>query len=130
MKFPPTPSSLLTQTRTISLQPTANTVWIAGEKVEVIWDTSVISGQFADKKGSILLGYEKQGDEGYHLNVENPLADGFMLSKGSQSFTLPSKLTTKHSYFVVLLGDSGNKSPNFTIKAASASQAGESNSTP
>lgn len=33
-------------------------------------------------------------------------------------FTLPSNLTTRAEYFVVLMGDSGNRSQKFTINAA------------
>lgn len=46
------------------------------------------------------------------------LADKFRLNSGSQRITLPKDLETRSTYIVVLFGDSGNASPEFTIKAA------------
>jgi hypothetical protein len=50
--------------------------------------------------------------------LEWELASGFDLNKGSQVVTLPADLETKRTYIIVLMGDSGNASPQFTITAA------------
>lgn len=104
-------------------QPTASDNWSAGAPSEVTWDKSCVDDpKFKDYKGSLLLGYEEAGSDSSNLDVEHPLADGFKLADGYVDFTLPSDLETRSTYFVVLLGDSGNRSDKFTITGA----AGES----
>ncbi|KAG2183236.1 hypothetical protein INT43_006240 [Umbelopsis isabellina] len=49
------------------------------------------------------------------FNPDWTLANNFKLVSGSHNITLPSDLSTKHSYIIVLFGDSGNASPEFTI---------------
>jgi hypothetical protein len=43
------------------------------------------------------------------------LASGFKLDAGSQEVKIPRDLQTRNSYIIVLIGDSGNASPQFTI---------------
>lgn len=63
------------------------------------------------------LGYEPADGAG-GLNEKWTLADGFPLTAGSVSFTLPSDLAARDDYIVVLFGDSGNASPHFSISPA------------
>ncbi|KAI9033620.1 hypothetical protein CLU79DRAFT_806938 [Phycomyces nitens] len=95
--------------------PNANTVWEAGESYDVTWN-SIIDGTPIDPSlnGTIKLGYLEGDDINEHLFWT--LASGFPLSTGSQSVVLPDSLVTRSSYIIVLMGDSGNASPQFTIK--------------
>lgn len=76
--------------------------------------------KFKDYTGTLVLGYSKKGSESENLDVEHPLADNFKLSDGYVDFTLPSDLQSRKTYFVVLMGDSGNKSQEFAITGADA----------
>lgn len=51
------------------------------------------------------------------LHAVDPLADGFNLTDGRVSFDIPcnNEIKSRNTYIVVLMGDSGNKSGNFTI---------------
>ncbi|KAL9556871.1 hypothetical protein MBANPS3_001658 [Mucor bainieri] len=69
-------------------------------------------------KGTIKLGYLENNDPyNEHLKFGD-LAKDFALNAGSQTITLPADLETKTSYIIVLMGNSGNASPKFTIQAA------------
>lgn len=48
--------------------------------------------------------------------VDHPLAADFLLTKGEQTITVPN-VATKHSYIIVLYGDSGDRTPKFTIES-------------
>ncbi|KAI0289174.1 hypothetical protein BC826DRAFT_939318, partial [Russula brevipes] len=91
--------------------PTRSTVWHPGDQVTVTWDTSVIPAE-GDFPGVLLLGQSE------NLDVEHPLAQDFSLRAGSVELTVPD-VTLGSNYIVVLLGDSGNASPPFTIKSQS-----------
>ncbi|KAG2227981.1 hypothetical protein INT45_012005 [Circinella minor] len=64
--------------------------------------------------GIIKLGYLEEGSIDEHLYWD--LGSGFLLNSGSQSVRLPRNLKTRDSYIIVLMGNSGNASPQFTIK--------------
>ncbi|KAI8977385.1 hypothetical protein BDF20DRAFT_874497 [Mycotypha africana] len=101
--------------------PSQGTKWRAGETFTVKWATTFYDGEKTvpipdDYKGTIKLGYYENGNPS--MNLKWDLASGFQLNSGAQSVTLPSDLDTKTSYIVVLMGDSGNASPKFTIRAA------------
>lgn len=49
--------------------------------------------------------------------LEWELGSGFPLTKGSYEVTLPSDLEERNTYIIVLMGDSGNASEQFTIKS-------------
>ncbi|PWN22913.1 hypothetical protein BCV69DRAFT_296881 [Microstroma glucosiphilum] len=99
--------------------PTKKTKWTAGEDVKVTWDPSCVKkAKYSKYTGQVLLGYKVAGKSSYHLRSNHPLADDFLLKNGSVDFTLPANLTTRSEYFVVLMGDSGNRSPMFTINSA------------
>ncbi|KAG2187340.1 hypothetical protein INT44_005026, partial [Umbelopsis vinacea] len=69
-----------------------------------------------DETASLYLGYLINNDRfNEHLYWE--LASGFKLNAGSQEVQIPQKIRTRHSYIVVLIGDSGNASPQFTIES-------------
>ncbi len=53
------------------------------------------------------------------------LAQGFKLGDGTVTFTLPASLEQRSTYFLVLFGDSGNKSNKITINPASTTHAAE-----
>jgi len=98
--------------------PNADTVWTPGNSEVVTWDTSAIppTGTFT---GMLLLGHPSAGSE--NLDLQNPLASGFSLRDGSVRVTCPT-VSPGNDYIVVLFGDSGNASPQFTISGPSANQ--------
>lgn len=67
-------------------------------------------------KGSIILGYlsDDKKDMNEHLDLDHPLATGFMLTDGSHDIVIPN-VAERKTYIIVLMGDSGNASPKFTI---------------
>ncbi|KAL1739273.1 hypothetical protein HDZ31DRAFT_69112 [Schizophyllum fasciatum] len=84
--------------------PNAGTVWHIGQTVNVTWDTSnppptVSSAGKVVLRKTLLL---------------QTLADGFDLHSGSVSFTVPN-VQPANDYSIVLFGDSGNDSEDFTI---------------
>ncbi|KAI0044103.1 hypothetical protein FA95DRAFT_1562597 [Auriscalpium vulgare] len=92
--------------------PTAQTIWNVGDKVTVTWDTSEIPPASSNSSGMLLLGFQTSDSE--NLDLDHPLADGFKLVDGSVSFNVPD-VAPKTNYIVVLFGDSGNASPQFSI---------------
>jgi hypothetical protein len=102
--------------------PNANTKWRAGGTFVVKWETTYNDGEKqvaipSAQKGYIKLGY-LENDDPYNEHLLWDLASDFNLDSGAQSITLPSDLETKRTYIIVLMGDSGNASPKFTIRAA------------
>lgn len=106
--------------------PTADTVWTAGQTYTVSWDASDLPTEAENYKGQIKLGYLPADGSGGE-NLHWVLADGFLIKDEETSVTLPSDLAERNDYIVVVLGDSGNASPKFTIKGASAETAFEQN---
>ncbi|KAI7901986.1 uncharacterized protein BX663DRAFT_404001, partial [Cokeromyces recurvatus] len=106
--------------------PNSHTKWRAGNTYIVKWKTTYqdYGSNKAipipdDYKGTIKLGYLDERKDPYNEHLLwDDLASGFKLNAGSQTITLPSDLETKTSYIIVLMGDSGNASPKFTIQAA------------
>ncbi|KAI7855391.1 hypothetical protein BDC45DRAFT_506093 [Circinella umbellata] len=97
--------------------PKATSKWRAGETYTVKWKTTVLGEDIPDGvNGTIKLGYLEEGSINEHLYWD--LATTFPLNSGAQTVTLPSDLETKTSYIIVVMGDSGNASPKFTIRAA------------
>ncbi|KAJ7147131.1 hypothetical protein C8R43DRAFT_542417 [Mycena crocata] len=113
-----TPSSTLSRRGVWSpsiIKPDASTKWTRGTEANVTWSTSDIPKSITNPKGTILLGRLEAGSSNEHLDVDHPLADGFDLSDGYSTFTVPI-VPPRHNYIVVLMGDSGNHSPIFTIE--------------
>ncbi|KAI6039332.1 hypothetical protein EDC04DRAFT_2603307 [Pisolithus marmoratus] len=114
------PVELLVFSPTIT-SPTDSTVWITNTKANVTWITSNIPAEKQNSTGLLLLGYNSSGSE--NLDIYHPLASQFPLSQGWVEFVVPYNLTYRTDYIVVLFGDSGNASPQFTITPNTASQA-------
>jgi hypothetical protein len=90
--------------------PTASTVWKKGQVHNVTWDVSDPPAQITNKIGRIQL---REGG----LTTPLILADGFDILLGSIEVTVPWVITGS-DYQLVLFGDSGNFSPEFTIKGS------------
>ncbi|KAG2224669.1 hypothetical protein INT45_007914, partial [Circinella minor] len=99
------------------ISPNESSKWRAGETYTIQWSPT-ISGQSIPEeiKGTIMLGYLEEGS--MNENLHWTLAKDFQLSSGAQSITLPSDLETKTSYIIVVMGNSGNASAKFTIRAS------------
>lgn len=93
--------------------PNASTTWIVGSTVEVTWDVSQIPEGLTNFYGKLVLGYVDGGSD-EHLDLGNPLADGFNITQGHIAVEVPD-VRPSSDYIVVLFGDSGNSSPTFTI---------------
>ncbi|KAF9221619.1 hypothetical protein BS17DRAFT_785070 [Gyrodon lividus] len=108
---------LLTIARTVYdcpiTDPNVRTVWKAGKRATVTWDTRGLPAN-TTSKGKIELGYLKGNSSNEHLDIEHPLAEGFSILAGRISVTVP-QVKPGRDYIVVLMGDSGNHSPMFTI---------------
>ncbi|KAI0269930.1 hypothetical protein BC834DRAFT_819748 [Gloeopeniophorella convolvens] len=91
--------------------PARGTVWNVGDKVNVTWDTADIPppGNFT---GQLILGFQMSDSE--NLDLDHPLASNFSLSAGQVEISVPD-VAPRTNYIVVLFGDSGNASPQFTI---------------
>ncbi|KAH9928511.1 uncharacterized protein BXZ73DRAFT_102350 [Epithele typhae] len=88
------------------LDPHSGTAWISGERHNVTWDASNPPASVSNG-ATILLRLT-----GTPMPVI--LAENFDLHAGHVEITVPW-VQTRDDYEVVLLGDSGNVSPAFTI---------------
>ncbi|KAF7311154.1 hypothetical protein MKEN_01016600 [Mycena kentingensis (nom. inval.)] len=90
--------------------PTTGTVWRSGETQKVTWDTSAAPANITNPIGFILL---RKAD------VSTPLilGQGFKLLDGEVEVTVPDVLEDS-DYSIVLFGDSGDISPDFTIEGS------------
>ncbi|KAJ4481949.1 hypothetical protein J3R30DRAFT_3455306 [Lentinula aciculospora] len=108
------PISATMQKRDVFVPPITNptnaTVWNSGEVQTVSWDTSAAPVNITNKFGRIQL---RQNGNTFPL----VLADGFDILLGSYNITVPLLITGV--YELVLFGDSGNFSPDFTINGVS-----------
>ncbi|PWN43292.1 hypothetical protein IE81DRAFT_94370 [Ceraceosorus guamensis] len=98
--------------------PTAETVWNAGQTYKVTWSTDDIPADAKEYKGMVKLGYEPADGEG-GLNLKKTLAKDFQLTDNEVEVTIPENQEERSDYIIVLMGDSGNASPHFTIKPKS-----------
>jgi len=94
--------------------PSLGDTWPVGSAQNVTWDTTEIPQIAKNYTGTLMLGYYDSDSQSEHLNYTHPLAHGFLLTAGSQNVTVPDVLP-RDTYIVVLLGDSGNSSPQFSI---------------
>jgi len=90
------------------LYPNNTTVWAAGEKHHVVWDTSNPPEQITNTIGEVYL---RKGDL---TDVDHPLASNFSILLGRIEIQVPD-VEPDNDYRIVLMGDSGNWSPEFTI---------------
>lgn len=106
--------------------PTAGTVWHVGEKQLVTWSTDGLSSNVTNPVGMLVLGYMYNNSENLMLN--SPLATNINYTDGQVLITVPN-VETREDYIVVLFGDSGNASPEFTIINDSSSSSAPAPST-
>ncbi|KAK0482756.1 hypothetical protein IW261DRAFT_1362940 [Armillaria novae-zelandiae] len=92
------------------LYPHSGTVWTINQLHNVTWDTSNAPVNITNSRGIILLRKE---------NRATPLilAEGFDIRLGRFEITVPW-VVQGDDYSLVLFGDSGNWSENFTITGA------------
>lgn len=98
--------------------PTASTVWNVGDTQTVTWSTANLPTNVTNPDGMLILGYVANGSE--NLMLQSPLATNLSYSVGQAQITVPS-VPTGNNYIVVLFGDSGNASPQFTITNGASS---------
>ncbi|CAO1631027.1 unnamed protein product [Sympodiomycopsis kandeliae] len=101
------------------LTPKAGDVWHADKNHKVTWKTSDIPDELQDGTAEVRLGYLPENGQGGE-NLRWILAKKVPLTDGSVTFKLPADLRSRNDYIVVLLGDSGNASPKFTITGTHA----------
>ncbi|KAG2145888.1 hypothetical protein DEU56DRAFT_788666 [Suillus clintonianus] len=106
--------------------PTAGTVWHVGDKQLVTWSTSGLSSNITNPVGMLVLGYSYNNSE--NLMLDSPLATNINYTLGQVLITVPD-VETREDYIVVLFGDSGNASPEFTIINDSSSSSASAPST-
>ncbi|KAJ7781763.1 hypothetical protein DFH07DRAFT_728634 [Mycena maculata] len=97
------------------VKPDSSTKWARGAEVDVTWSTSNAPASITNRNGTILLGHLEPGSPGEHLDLDNPLATGFDILDGHHTVTVPN-VPSGTNYIIVLMGDSGNRSPEFTIE--------------
>ncbi|KAG6334316.1 hypothetical protein ID866_4770 [Astraeus odoratus] len=92
--------------------PTAGAVWHVGETQTVTWSTANLPVNITNPNGMLVLGYLSNNSE--NLMLDSPLATNINYTVGQVEITVPN-VPTRDDYIVVLFGDSGNASPEFTI---------------
>ncbi|KAF7985570.1 hypothetical protein HWV62_3843 [Athelia sp. TMB] len=93
--------------------PKAGDVWTPGQTVTVTWETDNIPTVAQSYTGTLDLGHPDANS--MNIETDRPLASGFKYSAGAVSFVVPNELVQRSNYAVFLFGDSGNKSPFFTM---------------
>ncbi|KZV69460.1 hypothetical protein PENSPDRAFT_665726 [Peniophora sp. CONT] len=88
------------------LSPNAATIWQSGAIETVTWNTTGAPSSISNYASVILK-------KGY--NYVDTLAQGFDLRAGEVDVTVPSGLATGNNYSIILMGDSGNVSPQFEV---------------
>ncbi|KAF7298885.1 hypothetical protein MIND_00836500 [Mycena indigotica] len=94
------------------LIPNETTAWTAGSVETVTWNATGIP---EGVPGKLQLGFLTSESE----NLSVILAQGFNLTDEKVQITVPN-VVTRSNYIIVLFGDSGNRSPEFTIKGSSS----------
>ncbi|KAF8133943.1 hypothetical protein EV363DRAFT_1324997 [Boletus edulis] len=92
--------------------PTAGTIWHVGQTQTVTWNSTGLPVNQTNPRGMLVLGYLFNNSE--HLMLNSPLATNLNYSVGQAQITVPN-VPTRSDYIIVLFGDSGNASPEFTI---------------
>jgi hypothetical protein len=97
------------------LGPPEGAIWPVGSNQSVIWDTSNIPSGAENNTLLIVLGHFDEADPGSeNLDLAHPLAQDIPITKGIQNVTVPD-VPYRTTYFVVVFGDSGDRSANITI---------------
>ncbi|EPQ52679.1 hypothetical protein GLOTRDRAFT_20378, partial [Gloeophyllum trabeum ATCC 11539] len=89
--------------------PTAGTTWQVGGSYNITWDASNPPKQITNPIGHIDLLKNNV------IITGAPLANGFSILDGTHEITVPLTVEPGSGYTVVLFGDSGDISPEFTI---------------
>ncbi|KIK57160.1 hypothetical protein GYMLUDRAFT_263228 [Collybiopsis luxurians FD-317 M1] len=95
--------------------PNERTVLKAGYGTYMSWKTDDMPEESKNSTGYIMLGWINGTDTNEHLDWRHPVASNFKYTDGKVNFTLPENLEPRDDYIFVLMGDSGNASPTFTI---------------
>ncbi|KAG1720482.1 hypothetical protein EDB19DRAFT_571034 [Suillus lakei] len=90
------------------MYPHADVVWIAGHHHNVTWETDGAPVNITNGIGRVYLANNSI------IDLDHPLATGFNILDGRVTIQVPS-VATGRNYSLVLFGDSGNYSPQFTI---------------
>lgn len=101
--------------------PTAGVVLYTGSPCTVTWLTKDIPDEAKNYHLTLLIGYEENNSE--NLDNKHPLATHIPIMSGKVEITVPLGLPKKDNYIFVLIGDSGNASPQFTIAPADSTAA-------
>ncbi|KAJ7095730.1 hypothetical protein B0H15DRAFT_68557 [Mycena belliarum] len=96
------------------ISPNGSTKWVKGTEVNVTWSTANMPSKITNPNGKIFLGHLEASSSNEHLDLEHPLAEGFDIRDGHRIITVPT-VSSREDYIIVLMGDSGNRSPVFTI---------------
>ncbi|KAI0339004.1 hypothetical protein BDW22DRAFT_1362343 [Trametopsis cervina] len=92
------------------LYPQAGTVWTVGQKHNVTWSLNNVPSQITNPNGKLVL-----AKGGYLIGLDKPIAQNFSIALGRIEITVPDVQEPGNDYALVLFGNSGNSSPNFTI---------------
>lgn len=90
------------------LYPNASTIWKVGTIYNVTWDNSNAPKDITNSVGKIQL---RKGGQ----TLPEVLAEGFDILSGIHEIQVP-QVTPGSDYSIVLMGDSGNFSPEFEIE--------------
>ncbi|KAJ6525289.1 hypothetical protein DFH09DRAFT_1188806 [Mycena vulgaris] len=115
LKTTPSPASHRGVYSPSIIKPDGSTKWMRGTEVNVTWSTSDMPKSITNPNGRILLGRLEAGSSNEHLNLDHPLAGGFNIRDGHLTIHVPD-VPPRGDYIIVLMGDSGNRSPVFSIE--------------
>ncbi|TFK39037.1 hypothetical protein BDQ12DRAFT_650706 [Crucibulum laeve] len=91
------------------ITPAEGAVWKIGSTQTVTWDASNPPAQITNPQGTLYFRKDEL------IQLDNPLATGFDILLGRLNVVVPE--ITPGVYQLVLLGDSGNDGPSFTVVA-------------
>jgi hypothetical protein len=90
------------------ISPNASTIWTKGQQYNVTWSTSNAPVNISN--GAAV----EMGHDGTIL-TDQVLAKGFDLRQGWVTVTCPSDLPAGANYSIILFGDSGDQSQQFSL---------------
>lgn len=98
------------------MQPSGGETYDIGSTQTCYWETDSIPPIAVNRTGTLVLGHYKPGDSSENLDYKNPVATDFLLTAGSTTWVVP-RVVPGGSYFLALVGDSGDLSALFSILA-------------
>lgn len=93
--------------------PTPGDSFKRGTTTTVEWETDNIPAGTPNIGRILLARPDSTGRE--HLDVDNPLAKGFLLTEGSVDITWPTSTEAGEGYYLALFGDSANIYGPYTL---------------